>query len=90
MQPKVYQINDCDWWAGYDLESTKAAYIKETGVPPEDAFDSPRELIDEEMDTLMHYGDDGERKEPITFRQELDCMIDSGFEFPEFFASTEF
>ncbi len=89
-KPKVFQINDCDWWAGYDLESTKVAYVKETGVPPEDAFYNPRELTDEEMDTLLHHGDDGEHKEPITFRQELERMIESGFEFPWFFASTEY
>lgn len=89
-KPKVFQINDCDWWAGYDLESTKAAYVKETGVPPEDAFDNPRELTDEEMDALLCVDDDRPNKEPLTFRQELDRMIKEGFKFPWFFASTEF
>ena len=88
-QIKVFQLNDCDWWAGYDLESVKKAYVKETGMSLEEAFDDPRELTDEEMDTLKHWGDEGDNKEPITFRQELDRMIESGFEFPWFFASTE-
>lgn len=90
MKPKVFQINDCDWWAGYDLKSVKAAYVKETGVTEEDAFDEPRELTNEEMDTVLHAGDEGANKEPVTFRQELNNMIASGIELPWFFASTEY
>ncbi len=88
MKPKVYQINDCDWWAGYGLESTKAAYIEETGVTAEDAFDEPRELTDEDMMRLQFTGD-GESL-LISFHEQLDKMISENIEFPCFFASTEY
>lgn len=88
---KVFQLNDCEWWAGHDLESVMADYVKETGVPPDEAFEDPRELTDEEMEEGTHYGDpDHPEDPPRTFKEELQYMIDGGATFPCFFASTEY
>ena len=88
---KVFQLNDCDWWAGYDLKSVMADYSKETGVPPDEAFEDPHELTDEEMEACTHYGNaDRPEDPPRSFRQELNMMIEAGAGFPAFFASTEY
>jgi len=88
---KVYQLNEYDWWAGYSLESVKKAYIKETGVPEEEAFMDEGEVSDEAMDRFKYWGgEDNLYDYPITFREELQHMIDQGIEFPCFFATTEY
>jgi hypothetical protein len=59
---KIFKLNDCDWWAGEDLDSVKSAYLSEMDITDpqgiESAFDDPRELFDEEMDQLKFDGDD--------------------------------
>jgi hypothetical protein len=105
-QVKIFQLNDWDWWAGYDLESVKAAYLKELGFTDpwdiENAFDDPHELSDEELDRLKFVdgddpiNEDGTPGGTRTFREQLNRIIaerDASLDaayFPCFFASTEY
>jgi hypothetical protein len=97
-QVKVFQLNDFDWWAGYDLESVKAAYLADMGLKPtdhpddlEDQFDNPHELTEEELDRFKFIYVDREEGDPeeAPFRERLNEVIALGHEFPCFFASTE-
>lgn len=97
---KIFKLNDCDWWAGEDLDSVKSAYLREMDITDlqgiESAFDDPRELFDEEMDRLKFVdGDDpinadGTPGGTLTFRAALSRCIERGDTFPQLFASTEF
>ena len=101
-KPTVFQLNEFDWWAGNDLESVKAAYLKEMGyedsrlMDVRDAFDEPHEVSDLDMERLKFVdGDDpinadGAPGGTRTFREQLNLMIDRGEAFPCFFASTEY
>jgi hypothetical protein len=84
---KIFRLNDTDWYAGEDLESVKSAYLKDTGLEQDEAFDDPHELSDEEMERLKFTRDDQEK---VSFRVELTSMIASGCTFPRMFASTEY
>jgi hypothetical protein len=99
MSIKVFRMNDWDWWAGETESVTIAAYLEERdffeGELPTDAVKDPRELSDEEMETLKFVdGDDpinadGTPGGTLTFRAALDQMISRGDKFPCYFASTE-
>jgi len=101
-KPRVFQLNEFDWWAGFDLESVKAAYLKEMGyedsrlMDVRDAFDDPHEVADLDMERLKFVdGDDpinadGTPGGTRSFREQLDLMIAKGEQFPCFFASTEY
>lgn len=86
---KVFQLNDCDWWAGSDLESVKAAYLAETGVDQDEAFDEPYELSEAQIERLKFRRDDDNHTE-ATFKEELERMVAEGQKFPCFSASTEY
>lgn len=87
---KVFAINDCEWWAGKDLESVKAAFIAQ-GYGDESSFDDPHEVVDTEMQRLTYVDDLADVASPkSTFREHLDLMIARAVEFPCFFASTEY
>ena len=49
---KVVRLNLFDQWAGYDLASVKSAYLLETGVAKEEAFDEQEQLPQDPMKTL--------------------------------------
>lgn len=86
---KIFQMNDCDWMAGEDLESVTADYLENYtgGQTAEEAFeDAPFELPDEALDRLRFREEDGVRR---TFREQLAFLIEGGQRFPCFFASTE-
>ena len=85
---KVFRLNDCDWWAGENLESVKKDYLKETGLDAEEAFDDPEEITEEIMNKGKYVDEDG--KNERTFKEELDSMIKNGTKFPAFFASSEY
>jgi hypothetical protein len=102
-EAKIFQLNYCDWWAGYDLESVMAAYRKEMTEghfapcdPNDDIFDEPHELSDADMERLKFVdGDDpinadGTPGGTRSFREELRRQVERGDEFPCFFASTEY
>lgn len=88
-QPKVYQINDCDWYAGYDPDSCVKEYVDFYDGDPDllEEYGAPTEVSDEAMNRMMIRDPDGGDR---TFRQELDRMIEDGHKFPTLFASTEY
>ena len=81
---KVFRLNLLDWWAGYDLASVKSAYLVETGVAKEEAFDED-ELPQDAMNTVRIYPNPY-AKESSTFQEELARMVAEGQEFPCYFA----
>lgn len=89
--PRVFKLNDYEWWAGYDLESIRIAYQKETGVDPDgpEGFDNPHELGAGALLKLMYHYDEYDLSKKRSFREELDRLIASGRAFPCFFAGTE-
>jgi hypothetical protein len=82
---KVFRLNLSDWWAGYDLASVKAAYLAESGMPKEEAFDEEGELPQDAMKTVRIYPN-LYAKESSTFQEELARMVAEGQEFPCYFA----
>lgn len=88
---RVYPVNDCEWWATFmDLEEFKGWYVNTSELPAIDV-DVHAPLTDEQMNTMMlvehEWGD-----QPITYRQGLAFMFDSGVDFstPEPLATTEY
>ena len=97
MAIRIFEINDCDWWAGdCTPEEILAAYLAETGCTREEAMgdmDSlPTELSDEALDRLKFVvcDDVGRLDPPRTFRTQLAMMIADGTKFPCSFATTEY
>ena len=82
---KGFRLNLFDWWAGYDLASVKSAYLLETGVAKEEAFDEEEELPVDAMKTLRIYPNPY-AKESSTFQVELARMVAEGQVFPCCFA----
>jgi hypothetical protein len=82
---KVFRINDCDWWFGSSLEQAIAAYMAETGLPFDEAVDSPRELTPEELAKHTYCDDDGTTH---SFAEEVERMLSEG-KANCLFASTE-
>jgi hypothetical protein len=91
---KVFQINSCDWHAGYDAESVLAGYCAQTNLSPEEATQGepeyPREVSDKELSILRFVADPYEGEPEMSFREALDGMIARGVKFPAVFASTEY
>ncbi len=89
---KVFQLNSCEWFAGYDLESVKREYLDQIGMdaPEDGTFENPHELSDAEMDTLKYKEDPSDSGgETITFREQLARVVASEPDFPVYFAGTE-
>ena len=82
---KLFRLNPFDWWAGYDLESVKSAYLRETGAAKE-AFYEEEELPRDAMKTLRVYPNPY-AKESSTFQEELARMVARGQKFPCHFAT---
>jgi hypothetical protein len=82
---KVFRLNLFDWWAGYDLASVKSAYLAESGMHKEEAFDEEEELPQDAMETVRIYPN-RYAKESSTFQEELARMIAEGQIFPCYFA----
>jgi hypothetical protein len=82
---KVFRLNLFAWWAGYDLASVKSAYLAESGMAKEEAFDEEEELPREAMESVRIYPN-LYAKESITFQEELARMVAEGHEFPCYFA----
>ena len=86
---KIFAMNDCDWMAGYDLESVTLAYAKLFDCSGE--VDDPHELTAEEMDRFrFDDGDTEDMDEWPTFTEALAKLVADGQKFPCFFASTEY
>lgn len=98
---KVFEINDCEWMAGEDLESVIQDYLKnymsceDTPENREEYCPEPCELNDETMDRLHYHDIEGDLagdgvKKIYTFREALNKMLENGAKAPFYFASTEF
>lgn len=93
---KIFKLNDCDWWAGEDLEQTIATAMHDMNIPREDVIDDyMHELTDEELDRLRFVDDsynydEDDPKHSRSFREQLALMVERGDSFPCLFASTEF
>lgn len=85
---KIFAINDCEWWAGKDIESIKAAFIAE-GYGDESSFCEPYEVSETDMSRLRYVEYLGNEQNAETFRERLDFIISRGDTFPRFFATTE-
>jgi hypothetical protein len=91
-------LNDCEWYAGEDLESCIKYYFEEAlGEPDtpknrEDYLEEPCEEVPEEaMNRMRFVDDDGLVGETTrTFREQLDHLIANGQQFPMMFATTEY
>lgn len=93
---KIFQLNPCDWWAGYDLESVIEEYKLQMDVDDSE-LKNPHEITDLDMQRLKFVdGDDpinadGTPGGTLSFRDALDQMIAlDPNQFPCFFASTEY
>jgi hypothetical protein len=84
---KVFKVNDCDWYAGEDLESIKDHIMWFTGYDADEEFDDPYELSESEMRQYTFTDIDGTTRD---FKEELKKRIKDGDHFPCFFASTEY
>ena len=82
---KVFRVSLFEWWAGYDLATVKSAYLAESGLAKEEAFDEEEELPQGALDTVRIYTN-RYAKESTTFQQELARMVAEGQEFPCYFA----
>ena len=95
-EAKVYEMNECDWWADYSMEDAKKNYLKFTGMGLDDVKEDweegwPVELSEDDLDRIKYSPDPYEEPdaEKRTFREELDGRIKKD-EVPGFFATTEF
>lgn len=84
---KLFEMNDCDYYAGATIEECIAAYMKEFNVSGE-YVESAREVTAEQMSTLVFYDDVLNSRH--SFQEQLNLMIQSGRQFPCFFATTEY
>jgi hypothetical protein len=90
-KPKVFSMNECDWWMAPTREQAIADYLAMTGLDADECIDDPHELSDESMQTLKYVDDCNDTGEVVkrTFAEELERRIASGV-VSEFFASTEY
>lgn len=89
---KVYEMDDCTWYAAETAEDASRAYTEDTSgdLIPEEGY--PRELTAEDMERLTFVTDlyNPEQSESMTFAEALTRQVAEGKEFPCFFATTEF
>jgi len=84
-QPTVFLMNECDWWAGYNLDSVKLDFAQSLGfttvaeAEADNVFESPRALTTDELDEPF--------TEDFSYRNRLDQLIAAGAQFPCFFGS---
>jgi len=84
-RPKVFCMNEADWWAGYDLQSTMLAFAKDFGfstiaeAEAKVAIDQPYELNESEMDEELFEG--------VTFRAALAQLVTNSVTLPCFLGS---
>lgn len=95
MAVRVFEVNDCEWWAAdCTPDELLLAYMIETGVTHEDATgdasEYPRPLSERELDALMFKEDiDGETVR-FSFREQLNRMIGAGTPLPTLFAARDY
>lgn len=96
MAVQVFEINDCEWWAGEGSPlDILNAYISITGCTHEDATGDtdlfPTALTEAQLDKISFgYTADGIKlPQPMPFRDVLDAMVMTGTKFPCLFAVSE-
>ena len=86
---KVFEIDDCWWWAAKGVEEARADYCKATMADPEEL--EARELTDAELDGLVFRDTEKTPIEKRTFREQLELMTaDKSTAFPCVFACSEY
>jgi hypothetical protein len=88
---KIFQLDDCDWYAAPDLESAIQFAMSETGLTRED-FEDAEEVPEGAMHFLKYHDSDGEGG-PVTIRtfaEQLAIELKDGKPFPRLFACTEY
>lgn len=89
MQAIVVRLNDFEWWMGRTLTSIKRAYLENTKLTPEEAFDEPHILSFAEMEKLTFDPQDETGKR--TFAGEFYKRLSDGWDGkPQMFATTEY
>lgn len=94
---KIFNMNDCDWWAGENAEECLEGMKNFSGYGEDEIKDMiedgyPVALTEEEINRLKFVPDpyDSPNEGVRTFKEELRRMIDAKEQFPCFFASTEY
>jgi len=95
---KIFKVTDYEWWAGGSLEAIRVEASRQGYKPddPDEGFESPRELTAEDLDKHQFREWEWERGvvpdgvEFISFRDQLQKMIEAGQRFPCAFASTDY
>ena len=86
---KVFQLNDCDWYAGATIKEAKECLMEATGMSADEAFEDEHQLSWQAMRRLKFFDEDGET-EIGNFQEVLNKMVKDKCKFPCFFATTEF
>lgn len=87
--PKVWVLNDCDWWMAPTLEQAINDYLRETGVDFIEAVPDLNDCValsEDEMKTMSYEDDDGVK---TTFFNVYQRYLSEG-KVSNFFASTEY
>ena len=95
---KVFQMNDCDWWAGENLDDCLKGMAEEMGTEVEklsdDGYiDEPFELSEKTLNESTFVDNleaPIEKQIRRTFKEELNRLVATGAKFPCLFATTEF
>ena len=89
MKPKIFKMNECDYWIDFSFEEAKYNYTKFTSTTPEgnewDQF-PPEELTEEQLNSYNYY--DAESNKVTSFKKELENRLKEN-KIPGFFATTE-
>lgn len=88
---KIWNMDDCDWYAGRSLDEACALYKEHTGEMPDP--ENVSELSSDDLDRLKFIVDEPNRvadPKRISFREQLQNLVDAGETFPFYFASTEY
>jgi hypothetical protein len=85
---KVFEINDCEWFADYSLEEAIQHYKEFTGCDDPDNFSEACKVPYSEMQRLKYVTEETKKNgEPklISFARQLKTFTEPGY-----FATTEF
>ena len=86
--PKIYKMNQCDWWIDYSPSEAKTNYTQFTGISDneDENYHYPIELTPNQLNKLTFLTENNTK---ITFQEELNNRIKNN-DIPSFFASTEY
>lgn len=102
---KIFRLNECDWVAANTLEEAIEWYLKETGLPEDEALDEPYEVENPSkmmvtMEKIDVYGTENKyaaleekylKKGELTYKVPGNELLDVDWEGKPFiFCSTEY